>query len=127
MVMVMATLPVASDARLPRAVMDLLDGVALEYVAEPCARPVVHDEAHALAGRLVMLRATATLYHVVDWWDRCTGGRFWMDCPGSPWCLEYAVHVRQVHLPVDNEVVYVKDTHGFGRLVHVTELGEVTC
>jgi hypothetical protein len=27
----------------------------------------------------------------------------------------------------DNEVVYVKDRNGFGRLVHVTELGEVTC
>jgi hypothetical protein len=117
--------------------VDLLDGASLEDAARSYAvmfeadyvghrSPAgLHEQAHPLAGQTVQLVAQGVCL-VVNWWDLLTG-RFWLDCIDSPACGEYAMHIRQSGGPIDNEVVYVKDRHGFGRLVHVTELGEVAC
>jgi hypothetical protein len=123
--------------------VDLLDGASLEDAARSYAvmfeadyvgrrAPAgMHEQAHPLAGQTVQLTITldgtpCAWLRVADWWDRIAG-KSWMVCGGSPVCLEYAVHAAVAGLPADDRVVYGKDTHGFGRLVHVTELGEVTC
>jgi hypothetical protein len=60
-------------------------------------------------------------FRVEDWWDVMTGGS-WMFADGNPAAMNYAIRSASV-LPLDNEVVYGKDTAtGLGHLVHVSEL-----
>lgn len=58
---------------------------------------------------------------IEDWWDRVTGGS-WMDANGNPAALMYAMRSGITGLPIDNEVLYGKDSQGLGHLLHVSEV-----
>ncbi|MFH8405495.1 hypothetical protein ACH4FX_12080 [Streptomyces sp. NPDC018019] len=85
----------------------------------------MHPDSHPLAGK----SATADLgegpavFGIEDWWDR-VGGESWMFCEGNPACLAYALRGVSCDLPLDDEVLYGKDTGDFGRLIHVSEIRE---
>ena len=92
-----------------------------------------HTEPHPRAGETVRLREDfkggvadpqpGTEFIIEDWWDsERIGGRSWMDTTGNPTCIKYAVRIGVFGLPTDNEVLYGKDPHGLGHLVHVSEI-----
>jgi len=58
---------------------------------------------------------------VEDWWDRVSGGS-WMNAESNLTALTYAMRSSSTDLPIDDEVLYGKDSHGFGHLVHVSEV-----
>lgn len=58
---------------------------------------------------------------VEDWWDRVSGGS-WMAAEGNPAALKYAMRSGLAGLPIDNKVLYGKDSHGLGHLLHVSEV-----
>jgi hypothetical protein len=58
---------------------------------------------------------------VEDWWDRVSGGS-WTSADGNPAALDYAVRAALAGLPIDDQVLYGKDSHGFGHLLHVSEV-----
>lgn len=58
---------------------------------------------------------------VEDWWDR-VAGQSWMFARGNPACLSYAIRAAVAGLPTDDEVIYGKDEHGLGHLIHDTEI-----
>lgn len=90
----------------------------------------MHGTPHPLAGQTVTVTPTAAVYghadakpfefRIEDWNDRVFG-RSWMDMNGHPASLGYAMRSAVGGLPTDNEVVYGKDGHGLGHLVHVNE------
>lgn len=62
-----------------------------------------------------------------DWWDRMTGGEFWLTPVTLPAASVYMHHRRIADLPMDEEIVYGWDSESRGFAVHVSELGpEVT-
>lgn len=86
----------------------------------------MHSEAHELAGQTVTIKSgdfEGEPYRIEDWWDRVSGGRSWMDMEGNPACLEYAIRSADERKPMSNDVVYGK-VHGFGKLMHISDLGE---
>lgn len=80
----------------------------------------MHTTPHPLAGRTVKL-ANGTDFRIEDWNDRVFG-RSWADMKGHPASLAYAGRAAAAKLPLDNEVVYGKDSDSMGHLVHVSEL-----
>ena len=60
-------------------------------------------------------------FRVEDWWDRIYG-ESWMWSKDNPAALKYAMRTIATGIPDDNEVVYGKDPHGLGHLVHISEL-----
>lgn len=58
-------------------------------------------------------------FRVEDWWDRVSGGS-WKTAAGNFAALGYTM--RNASLPLDDEVLYGKDSHGLGHLVHVSEV-----
>ncbi len=62
---------------------------------------------------------------VEDYWDRVMGSEFWTSAihPMGP---RFMLRREQARFPMNEEIVYGKDQHGFGVMVHVTELGEVS-
>lgn len=93
----------------------------------------MHEEAHPLAGKKVVLNARSAdpvqsavregeTFELEDWADKLFGGS-WMNHYGNPACMLYGMRAGMTSLPADDEVVYGK-INGLGYLVHVTELGE---
>ncbi|MFI2184570.1 hypothetical protein [Streptomyces sioyaensis] len=90
-----------------------------------------HTATHPLAGQTVTVAPAAALYghadttpfelRVEDWNDRVFG-QPWEVMEGHPASLGYALRAALGHLPLDNEVVYGKDTFGCGHLVHTNEI-----
>lgn len=83
---------------------------------------MMHDAASPLAGKTVAIVAGVLAGNqivVEDWWDR-VAGKSWMICDGNPACLDYAMREST---PLDDEVIYGK-VGMFGKLVHVSQLGE---
>lgn len=89
---------------------------------------------HPLAGTTVRLKLKASPkhppaawdgaeYHIEDWWVNVYGAS-WKYAEGNPAALDYAMRNGFSGLPLDDEVVYGK-VGSFGKLVHVSELGEV--
>ena len=60
-------------------------------------------------------------FEVEDWWDRFGQGS-WMDCDGNPGCIIYSLRAGELHLPIDDEVLYGKNKNGLGDLIHVSEI-----
>lgn len=60
-------------------------------------------------------------FRVEDWWDRVYG-KSWMYSNGNPAAMAYAVRSGVAGLPVDDEVLYGKDSQRSGHLVHVSEV-----
>lgn len=112
-------------------------GAMLGLMAVAAGRPgraagSVHAEPHPLAGKTVALTFSfdgpgeqVGTFRVEDYWDRVSGGS-WMTAVGNPAALKYAIRTAAASLPMDDEVVYGKDEHGRGHLVHVSELGDET-
>lgn len=99
----------------------------------------MHNEPHPLAGKTVRLRddfkggvgdpAPGSEFRVEDYWDSPrVGGQSWGASTGNPACIKYAVRAGIFGLPEDDEVLYGKDQHGLGHLIHVSEIetAEVT-
>lgn len=85
----------------------------------------MHDAKHPLAGKMVTVKAgkfAGETYRLEDWWDHLTG-KSWGDSEGNPACIEYAMRAGMEGLPDDDEVVYGK-IGAFGKLIHVSQLGE---
>jgi hypothetical protein len=81
-----------------------------------------HDHSpHAGATVTVDVGLGPEPFRVEDWWDRVSGGS-WTYAFGNPTALNYAMRAGLSDLPIDDEVLYGKDSHGFGHLVHVTEV-----
>lgn len=58
---------------------------------------------------------------IEDWWDRLSGGS-WMFADGNPAALKYAMRAGLAGLPIDDQVLYGKDAHDMGHLIHVSEV-----
>lgn len=58
---------------------------------------------------------------VEDWWDRLSG-KSWTVVSSNHAALDYALRSVVAGLPLDDEVVYGKDEHDQGLLLHVSEL-----
>lgn len=87
---------------------------------------IIHNEPHPLAGQTVEVDVEThignmTRFVVEDWWDRLGAGS-WMYADGNFAAMHYAVRGGLLDLPLDDEVVYGKDEHGLGHILHVTEL-----
>lgn len=65
----------------------------------------------------------AEQFRIEDWWDRVVG-MSWMDSDGNPAALMYALRSGTARLPLDNEVLYGKDSDGFGHLIHASQVSE---
>ena len=86
----------------------------------------MHSEPHPLSNKYVQITAgqfAGQRYRIEDWWDR-VAGRSWTVCDGNPACLEYAMRSADEKTPISDEVVYGK-IGSFGKLIHVSQLGEV--
>lgn len=86
----------------------------------------MHIQPHPLAGRTVMVAAgefEGQQYRLEDWWDKLTGGS-WGDAAGNPAAIDYAIRAALEGMPGDDEVVY-GHIGSFGKLIHVSQLGEV--
>lgn len=86
----------------------------------------MHKQAHELADKMVTITSgqfAGEKYRVEDWWDR-VAGKSWTICEGNPACLEYAIRSADERLPMNDEVVYGK-IGSFGKLIHVSQLGEI--
>jgi len=86
----------------------------------------IHAEPHEHAGKTVQIVAgqfKGEPYRLEDWWDRVGPGP-WGSCDGNPACLDYAARAGTEGVPPNNEVVYGK-IGAFGKLIHVTQLGDV--
>lgn len=59
---------------------------------------------------------------VEDWADRVIGGPIRLESYGNPAVDAYCRRRQRLNLPLDNDVVYVKDFIGLGHLVHLEEL-----
>ncbi|MGP3914370.1 hypothetical protein [Nonomuraea sp. 10N515B] len=81
----------------------------------------IHTTPHALAGQSSTLKDGSTL-RVEDWWDRVSGESWQVS--QAPAAFMYALRSATDALPLDNDVIYGKDDHGIGHLVHVTEIAE---
>lgn len=91
-----------------------------------------HTESHPLKDKTVRIKSHVkhpqvpgfggAEFRVEDWWDK-VAGRSWMSCDGNPACLIYAMRTgfSEVHVPIDDEVVYGK-VGPFGHLLHVSEI-----
>ena len=85
---------------------------------------------HAQAGKKVVvhpkkehqLLVEGAEFTIEDYWKTANDGKSWIDSIGNIACIQYADRAREGGLPCDDEVVYGK-IHGYGYLVHVTELG----
>jgi hypothetical protein len=60
-------------------------------------------------------------FRIEDWWDR-VAGMSWMGANGNPAALNYAFRSGITGLPIDDKVLYGKDSQGFGHLIHVSEV-----
>lgn len=89
----------------------------------------LHEEKHPLAGKNARYALKSDdgdpregECRVEDWWDRMNGVS-WMHSGSNPAALQYAMRSAQAHLPIDDDVVYVK-IGPFGHILHSTELRE---
>lgn len=99
-------------------------------MAERATSIALHAEPHPLADELVQVKLAGRHHQfgdmqeretrIEDWWDRVAGFS-WMHADGNPACLIYAARSGFSHLPIDNEVVYVK-YGGIGVLLHASEV-----
>jgi hypothetical protein len=95
----------------------------------------MHDKPSPLAGKTVLIKKTSTHRQfpnwpgskiaIEDWWDRAAG-RSWMICDGNPACLIYAMRSADNDLPTDNEVLYGHREDGYGSLIHISEVEDIT-
>lgn len=83
----------------------------------------VHAEPFKGAGETFLILSTGDEITVEDYWDRVSGTS-WTISDRNPAALQYGIRIGLAGLPLDDEVVYGK-VGGYGRLVHVSELGEV--
>ena len=91
----------------------------------------MHTEPHPQARETVSLKKpishpmgdSVTEITIQDWWDKLTGGS-WQTADGNPAYIVYAIRTGSSSTPppIDDEVVYGHDPHGFGVLVHVSEI-----
>lgn len=82
---------------------------------------MIHNTPHPQAGHTVTLNDGRTLL-IEDWWDRVSGTS-WQDSR-TPVAFHYALRAGTDGLPLDNDVLYGKDTHELGHLVHATEIAQ---
>jgi hypothetical protein len=86
---------------------------------------MIHKDPHELAGKTVKIKSGEFVdqdYRIEDWWDR-VGGKSWTVMEGNPACLEYAMRSSAEQKPISDEVVYGK-IGSFGKLMHISDLGE---
>lgn len=91
----------------------------------------MHSTPHPATGQTVTVNPVAPVYghsdttpfafRIEDWNDRVFG-KSWQVMNDHPASLGYAMRSAMAGLPLDNEVVYGKDNHGIGHLVHVSEI-----
>jgi len=90
-----------------------------------------HTTTHPLAGQTVTVTPASEVFghpdttpfqYTVEDWNDLAFGQSWMDMEGHPASLGYALRAALGHLPLDNEVVYGKDTRGTGHFVHTSEI-----
>lgn len=77
----------------------------------------VKDGVKPLMGRVNFAGADFT---VEDWWENVFGAS-WKFATGNPAAMQYAMHLFDSNLPIDDEVVYGK-INGLGYILHVSEL-----
>jgi len=94
---------------------------------------LIHTEPSILSGKVVKIKVNVNHpqfpnlagvdFTIEDWWDRVYGDS-WMVAEDNPACLVYATRrgFSELHIPIDNEVLYGHTEDGFGHLVHITEL-----
>ena len=82
----------------------------------------IHKEKSHLAGKHVKIKNLGSIL-IEDWWDRLTQ-ESWMSMTGNPACLEYAVRISFLNVPLDNEVLYGHTEDGLGHLIHISEIEE---
>ena len=88
----------------------------------------IHSEAHPLSGKLIRISDgtfAGQEYRLEDWWDRLGQGS-WKWAQWNPACIEFAVRMGATEgKRIDDDEVVYGHIHGMGKLIHVSQLGEL--